>query len=158
MTFGIGDGVARTLGFSPWDLQDPEEILRDRRAGTPSARAEEAALRQALASSASFRLVAGVGEDGRRQGPGMIMASSPVGPNFLFVSVPGSEGTGIYDATDIYTMVPRHMMLTMLLFAGIICPEDRKSCPPGALCAGAAAGAASSAGSRASPLLPPECR
>lgn len=127
VTHGIADGVARLLDISPWELQDAQEVLQDRRAGSPSVRAEEATAREALAGSASFRLAAGVGEDGRRPGHGLVLASSPVGANLVFVSIAGTEGTGIYDAADIYTMIPRHMMLTMLSFAGVICPEDRRA-------------------------------
>ena len=125
VTYGIADGVARLLDISPWELQDPQEFLQDRRAGSPSVRAEEATARAALAGSASLWLAAGVGEDGRRPGPGMVLASSPVGANLVFASIAGAEGTGIYDAADVYTMIPRHMMLTMLFFAGVVCPEDR---------------------------------
>lgn len=128
MSFGILDGVGRALGFSPWELQDAEEILRDRRGGSPSVRAAEAAARAELYGSASFRLVAGIGEDGQRPAQaGLVMASGPVGTNFVFVSVPAREGTGIYDAGDIYNMMPRHLMITMLIFAGMVCPEDRGS-------------------------------
>lgn len=125
VTYGIADGVARLLGISPWELQDPLEILQDRHAGSPSVRAEEATAREALMGSASLRIAAGVAEDGRWPGPGMVLASSPVGANLVFVSIAGAEVAGIYDAADIYTMIPRHMMLTMLSFAGLVCPEDR---------------------------------
>jgi hypothetical protein len=127
VTCGILDGVGRALGLSPWELQDVEEILCDRRAGSPGVLAQEAGARAELSNSASFRLATGMGADGRRPGAALVMASAPVGSNFVFVSVPGTVAAGIYDSADVSALLPRHQVIMMLLFASIICPEDRRS-------------------------------
>lgn len=126
VTYGILDGVSRALDLSPWELEDAAELLRDRRAGSPDVRAQEVAAREELFNSASFRLITGIGEDGVRAGSGVCVVSGPVDASFIFVSVHGAAENGIYNAADVYSMMPKHMMIAMLLFAGLICPEDRR--------------------------------